>query len=175
MRSLAEADLLFIIGTSLQVEPFASLTTSVPRSCPRVLINLEEVGDLGTRRDDVSLLGKCDDVVRELAMELGWLEELNAAWAQTRTTLDNTLPVGDIQEDLEGHVPEVGETEERLQREVDWLAESVDDKLKVTGISKKRAEKGSQRGCCEDSTFPESSGDSRHGECAKGQTLNLCM
>lgn len=143
LGDLAEADLLFVIGTSLQVQPFASLTYFVPRSCPRVLINMEEAGDLGTRHDDVLLLGKCDDVVKELAKELEWLKELKAAWAETRTSLDDPPPPDeDSEEEAEDKAPEVEETaEEKLQREIAWLTESVDATLKVTDDLKKRVEK----------------------------------
>jgi len=146
LGDLAEADLLFVIGTSLQVQPFASLTYFVPRSCPRVLINLEEAGDLGGRLDDVLLLGKCDDIVKELATELGWSEELKAAWAGTRTSLDNPPPADEeseekSEEEPEQQVPEAGKTEEeRLQREIDSLTKSVEDTLKVTDDLKKRVE-----------------------------------
>jgi NAD-dependent deacetylase sirtuin 2 len=37
-------DLLLIVGTSLSVQPFASLVGRVPDDCPRVLINHEPVG-----------------------------------------------------------------------------------------------------------------------------------
>ncbi|WWC91962.1 uncharacterized protein L201_006915 [Kwoniella dendrophila CBS 6074] len=37
-------DLLIVIGTSLQVQPFASLIGKVPLNCPRLLINRESVG-----------------------------------------------------------------------------------------------------------------------------------
>ncbi|EMD39911.1 hypothetical protein CERSUDRAFT_112158 [Gelatoporia subvermispora B] len=80
---LRNADLLFVIGTSLTVQPFASLARMVPESCPRVLVNLDHVGDFGTRPDDVILLGKCDEVVQDLCRELGWEDELNEAWAET--------------------------------------------------------------------------------------------
>jgi NAD-dependent deacetylase sirtuin 2 len=38
-------DLLVVMGTSLAVQPFASLVGRVPDSCPRLLINLERVGE----------------------------------------------------------------------------------------------------------------------------------
>ena len=43
---LKTCDLLIVMGTSLQVQPFASLIDAVPGDCPRVLINLERVGEL---------------------------------------------------------------------------------------------------------------------------------
>lgn len=60
-----------------------------PDSCPRVLINLDFAGDLGTRPDDVILLGKCDTLVRDLCRELGWEEALDREWAKTEFTLSS--------------------------------------------------------------------------------------
>lgn len=74
------ADLVLIIGTSLTVYPFASLPEMVPQGKPRVLFNMERVGDIGTRADDVLVLGECDDGIRRLADALGWREELEELW-----------------------------------------------------------------------------------------------
>lgn len=72
-------------GTSLTVHPFASLTQLVPESCPRVLINMDQAGDIGSRADDVLLLGKSDEIVRQICEALGpdWVEELDAMWKET--------------------------------------------------------------------------------------------
>jgi len=106
-----------------------------------VLINLEEAGDLGTRRDDVLLLGKCDDMIKDLATELGWLKELKELWAETRTTLDNPPPKDETEEEAEDQVPEAEETEEeKLKREIAWITKSVGDTLKITDDLKKRVE-----------------------------------
>lgn len=40
------------MGTSLQVHPFASLIDRVGPTCPRLLINLERVGDIGSEDDN---------------------------------------------------------------------------------------------------------------------------
>lgn len=74
---LPKADLCIVIGTSLLVHPFASLPTRIPAKVPRVLMNLEKVGDLGRRGDDVVIIGKCDDVVQQLVDRLGWTEALS--------------------------------------------------------------------------------------------------
>lgn len=74
------ADLVLVIGTSLSVYPFASLPEMVPRDKPRVLFNMERVGEMGTRPDDVLVLGECDDGIRKLADALGWREELEELW-----------------------------------------------------------------------------------------------
>lgn len=75
-----EADLALILGTSLAVQPFAMLPERVPDECPRVLFNMERVGRLGTRPDDVLQLGDCDVNICTLAAHLDWLDELNELW-----------------------------------------------------------------------------------------------
>lgn len=80
--ALAEADLVLILGTSLTVYPFAALPEMCRPKTPRVLFNMEQVGDIGERADDVLELGPCDVGVLKFAEELGWLEELNALWTE---------------------------------------------------------------------------------------------
>ncbi|KAF9242632.1 DHS-like NAD/FAD-binding domain-containing protein [Melanogaster broomeanus] len=87
IRSLQNADLLIVMGTSLTVHPFASLVDLVPEDCPRVLINIDEVGHFD-RKDDIVLLGKCDDIVQEICRELGWEEELDREWAATADSVE---------------------------------------------------------------------------------------
>jgi len=86
---LPAADLLIVMGTSLQVQPFASLVNDVGKVVPRVLLNRELVGqrlggkDRGFRFNaddnyrDVALLTDCDNGVQVLASLLGWQEELH--------------------------------------------------------------------------------------------------
>jgi hypothetical protein len=50
-----QADLCIVLGTSLQVQPLASLPGACKSGVPRVLINMERVGGLGSRSDDVLL------------------------------------------------------------------------------------------------------------------------
>ena len=79
-KDFPECDLLLVMGTSLQVQPFSDLVDCVPMSCPRVLINKERVGefceDVITERDHVCL-GECDAVVGELVKLLGWETEFD--------------------------------------------------------------------------------------------------
>ena len=79
-----KCELLIIMGTSLLVQPFASLVDSVSADTPRLLINLTPVGqhslcysDPDNIRD-VFWQGECDAGVFELARLLGWEEELKA-------------------------------------------------------------------------------------------------
>ncbi|NP_001357245.1 NAD-dependent protein deacetylase sirtuin-3, mitochondrial isoform g precursor [Homo sapiens] len=72
------ADLLLILGTSLEVEPFASLTEAVRSSVPRLLINRDLVGPLAwhPRSRDVAQLGDVVHGVESLVELLGWTEEM---------------------------------------------------------------------------------------------------
>uniref|UniRef100_A0AAR2KMF8 NAD-dependent protein deacetylase sirtuin-2 n=1 Tax=Pygocentrus nattereri TaxID=42514 RepID=A0AAR2KMF8_PYGNA len=86
-QDFPSCDLLIIMGTSLQVQPFASLV--IPNSCPRLLINLEKTGqsdfassllgfgggmdfDSDKAYRDVAQLSTCDDGCLALADLLGW-------------------------------------------------------------------------------------------------------
>ncbi|KAF4082860.1 hypothetical protein AMELA_G00133210 [Ameiurus melas] len=75
------ADLLIVMGTSLEVEPFASLSGAVRRSVSRLLINRDLVGPFAwgsSRYSDVAELGDVVSGVRKLADTLGWMPELEA-------------------------------------------------------------------------------------------------
>jgi len=86
-------DLLIIMGSSLVVQPFASLIDRVSDTCPRVLINREKAGvatDLpsilsgrGLKFDsegnyrDVYIEGDTDSVCRQLVDKLDWSQDFN--------------------------------------------------------------------------------------------------
>lgn len=121
------------MGTSLTVHPFASLAGMADRqSCPRVLINIERVGDLGSRRDDVVLLGKCDDVVRELCEELGWSEELEKLWAETQRDEGKGEKKKEEEEDDKNQEEDKEDKEneaEALKNEVEHLTAAIAARL----------------------------------------------
>ena len=122
-RSLpSTADLCIIMGTSLSVQPFASLPSFCSEGVPRLLINLEPVGGLGSRADDVLLLGDCDSGIRKFAAALGWSEELEALW---KATVPNT--------DLHNEQDNPSKTkDEELEDEIDLLTGEVDESLKIS-------------------------------------------
>ncbi|KAB0799788.1 hypothetical protein PPYR_07668 [Photinus pyralis] len=89
----AKCDLLLILGSSLVVQPFASLMDRVPDTTPRMLINREKAGertgllsligmgsgfefDSPDNTRDVYWLGDCDEGCQILADKLGWGDEL---------------------------------------------------------------------------------------------------
>ncbi|XP_062405300.1 NAD-dependent protein deacetylase sirtuin-3, mitochondrial isoform X2 [Sardina pilchardus] len=81
LRDFPMADLLIIMGTSLEVEPFASLAGAVRGSVPRLLVNRDLVGPFAwgsPRPNDVTELGDVVSGVSKLADAVGWTEELKA-------------------------------------------------------------------------------------------------
>jgi len=95
-QDFPQCDLLIVIGTSLQVQPFASLIHKVPPTTPRLLINNEIVGQVdpqlamfGLGRQgfrfginnnyrDVSLIGDCQEGVKKLVELIGWTKDFDA-------------------------------------------------------------------------------------------------
>ncbi|XP_038309989.1 NAD-dependent protein deacetylase sirtuin-3, mitochondrial isoform X6 [Canis lupus familiaris] len=84
------ADMLLILGTSLEVEPFASLSEAVRSSVPRLLINRDVVGPFAwcPRSRDVVQLGDVVHSVERLVELLGWREELQDLIQQETEKLD---------------------------------------------------------------------------------------
>jgi NAD-dependent SIR2 family protein deacetylase len=78
---VAVADLLLVIGTSLQVAPVSLIPEYV--RCKRILINRELVGDFDETTDAV-VLGECDDICVELARQLDWETQLHELNQETR-------------------------------------------------------------------------------------------
>ncbi|CAF94800.1 unnamed protein product, partial [Tetraodon nigroviridis] len=78
LKDFPLADLLIVMGTSLEVEPFASLAGAVRASVPRLLINRDLVGPFAWRRrpGDVVQLGDVVSGVQELVDAVGWRREM---------------------------------------------------------------------------------------------------
>ncbi|XP_043980495.1 NAD-dependent protein deacetylase sirtuin-3 isoform X1 [Gambusia affinis] len=78
-KDFPKADLLIIMGTSLKIEPFASLVNTVRSTVPRLLLNRHAVGPferVPLRRGDHMELGDLADSVRRFAEILGWSGEI---------------------------------------------------------------------------------------------------
>ncbi|KAF2711406.1 NAD-dependent deacetylase sirtuin-2 [Pleomassaria siparia CBS 279.74] len=115
------ADLIIVMGTSLSVAPFSQLPSFAHDGTPRVLINSEAVGGLGSRTDDVLMLGDCDGQVRKLAEACGWLEELEAMWAMTAP---EKQPKSDKEKAKKSR-------DEQLQDEVNKLAQEIEENFRL--------------------------------------------
>lgn len=67
------------MGTSLAVAPFNKLVTMASKKADLILINRENTKAKGfdfTRgKRKMFLSGNCDDILRKLIEDLGWLEE----------------------------------------------------------------------------------------------------
>ncbi|KAI0118378.1 DHS-like NAD/FAD-binding domain-containing protein [Nemania sp. FL0031] len=117
-----EADLVIVVGTSLTVHPFAGLPRLARDSVPRLLFNMQRVGDFGTRADDVLCLGECDDGIRKLADELGWREELEKMWVDL---------VGEEEAERQ-------RSRERQEAEVDSELDEIDELVQMLELSEDR-------------------------------------
>lgn len=87
-QDFKECDLLIIMGTSLEVQPFASLVGRANKKCVRLLINRDPVGvsskfdflfgsdslrfNKKKNKRDVALLGDCDEGAHKLADVIGF-------------------------------------------------------------------------------------------------------
>ncbi|XP_065089874.1 NAD-dependent protein deacetylase Sirt2 [Ochlerotatus camptorhynchus] len=105
-KDFVDCDLLIIMGTSLTVQPFASLVEYVNDDCVRLLINRDKVGnggfgflrsmmfgeglcfDLPGNRRDVAWTGDCDDGCFFLADKLGMGDELREMIKREHAKLD---------------------------------------------------------------------------------------
>lgn len=116
-----QADLCIVMGTSLQVQPFASLPSMVREGVPRILFNKEQVGALGSRPNDILELGECDDGVRKLASACGWIDELEALWAKTAP-----------ERTVSKHRPEPRTKDEAVNDEVEKLTREIGKTLKLS-------------------------------------------
>ncbi len=69
-----KADLLIVMGTSLQVAPVSRILSYLPQNIPQVLINRDHVLPLAHLSDgfDLNLLGNCDDIVDYICHSLQW-------------------------------------------------------------------------------------------------------
>ena len=131
------ADLVIVLGTSLTVQPFAGLPSMAAEGTPRVLVNKERVGDLGSRPDDVVVLDECDDGVCRLAKECGWSDELMELWKSVGGENNARKPVRDHDEIIAPEVENeltgpVKDKDEAVADEVDKITRDVEQNLKLT-------------------------------------------
>ncbi len=70
-----KTDLVIIIGTSLKVQPFCLLPDTIKENVPRILINMEKVGNFN-RKNDLFIKGDCDKAIVEIIRLLGWEKKL---------------------------------------------------------------------------------------------------
>ncbi|KAG0755956.1 hypothetical protein G6F57_002048 [Rhizopus arrhizus] len=129
-----KADLLIVIGTSLQVQPFASLIDDVADTVPRLLINRELVGCYRSRisgfdfrwkyglNRDASYLGSCDEGIEKLVNLLGWDKELDQMYIKGHKKLKSIWK--ELME--EGQEKSESLIVQENDKEIDKLAEELE-------------------------------------------------
>merc|ERR1711991_357642 len=76
---ITEADLVFVMGTSLQVAPFSFLVSIVDKSVPIVLINRDKL-HIGDRSNFLFLQGDIEDHIKQICSDVGWqLDVINGS------------------------------------------------------------------------------------------------
>lgn len=138
-RDFKQCDLLIIMGTSLTVQPFASLVDYVSDNCVRLLINRDKVGknssggffrsmmfgeglcfDLPGNRRDVAYEGDCDEGCLFLAEQFGFGDELRELIKKEHAKIegedDKTVEV-DSDKDVAADKPEDEASKEKLLKD----------------------------------------------------------
>ncbi|TPX32368.1 hypothetical protein SmJEL517_g04519 [Synchytrium microbalum] len=153
----SQCDLLIVIGTSLQVQPFASLINQVPDHIPRLLVNMEEVGDQGSSalgfdfsharqeyKRDAIFLGPADEGCRKLAELLGWVDELDTLIEKQNMVLEKEQarmsPKKKQRDGDNGSVAhdQLGENGVSAEKKVDVVDSTTHDQaVEENGVSKK--------------------------------------
>lgn len=142
-RDFKQCDLLIIMGTSLTVQPFASLIDYVSDNCVRLLINRDKVGktssgflrsmifgeglcfDLPGNRRDVAYEGDCDEGCIFLAEQLGFGDELKELVKREHARIDGETKTGDKKED-DSSDEKPHEEEEKLLKKDDKKAKEIE-------------------------------------------------
>lgn len=89
---------------------------------------MEGAGEIGTKRDDVIMLGTCDNGVRRLARELGWEVELEKLYKDIQGAEEKVKVLSD--ETIEEEVRRLTEEVERELKVAEDYQELVEGKLK---------------------------------------------
>ncbi|RMZ97874.1 NAD-dependent deacetylase sirtuin- mitochondrial, partial [Brachionus plicatilis] len=77
------ADCIIVMGTSLEVEPFANIIRGSHFNAPRLLMNRESVGPFKRakkldKRKDLQMLGDLLDIIDQFVEKLGWTKEFES-------------------------------------------------------------------------------------------------
>lgn len=148
-QDFKQCDLLIIMGTSLTVQPFASLVDYVSDHCVRLLINREKVGrsgngflrsmmfgegfcfDLPGNRRDVAFEVDCDAGCYQIAELFGFGDELRMLVEKEHAKIDteSTKKPGQVQE------KDVVDTKEETTEEKPEDEESKEKLLKDDKVS----------------------------------------
>ncbi|XP_078530055.1 NAD-dependent protein deacetylase sirtuin-3-like [Lissotriton helveticus] len=91
-KDFGNADLLIIMGTSLAIEPFASMVNSVRPNVPRLLLNRHLVGPFKKKPlkiTDVAEVGELTDSTTKFAEALRWTTDIEELMKKTESVQIN--------------------------------------------------------------------------------------
>ncbi|XP_019618502.1 PREDICTED: NAD-dependent protein deacetylase sirtuin-3-like [Branchiostoma belcheri] len=94
LKDFPVCDLLLVMGTSLEVEPFASIVNSTRGYVPRVLFNRDPVGPFGRvplRDTDCAELGDLVQGIQRFTRILGWKQAMEELIQKAEKELDDKL------------------------------------------------------------------------------------
>ncbi|XP_064601774.1 NAD-dependent protein deacetylase sirtuin-3-like [Liolophura sinensis] len=79
LKDMLQADLVLVMGTSLEVQPFAGIIDLIRYNVPRILFNMEPVGPFRHRKraHDFVNTGDLTESVRKFVSRLEWEEEVS--------------------------------------------------------------------------------------------------
>ena len=165
------ADLVLVVGTSLSVYPFAALPEQSQQGRPRVLFNLERVGNMGSRADDVLQLGDCDAGIRKLADALGWRQELEKFWEGVVGEAEANKQRASRQK----HDEEVEDEVDKLTKEVDSalnFEEAAEAKVETEDSPKlvKKESRGDLKAAAQEDGRPKTETSTGSGDAANPPT-----
>lgn len=87
-KDFREADLLLVLGTSLEVEPFAGIVNAVRFNVPRLLFNRDLVGPFRPkhrRRSDVAVTGDITEHVKKFVELLNWTNDVERLISESQS------------------------------------------------------------------------------------------
>ncbi|XP_052243513.1 uncharacterized protein LOC127853233 isoform X2 [Dreissena polymorpha] len=78
MKDMLQSDMVIVMGTSLEVQPFAGIIDTVRQSVPRILFNREAVGPFryNGRPQDVVAAGDLIEEMVKFAGQVGWTQDM---------------------------------------------------------------------------------------------------
>ncbi|CAH1787246.1 unnamed protein product [Owenia fusiformis] len=94
LKDFPLADLLIVMGTSLEVEPFAGIVDSTRMYVPRLLFNMKAVGPFAKRKrmNDVIAEGDLVGNVKRFAKILGWKTSMEQLVQESQKQVQDPLP-----------------------------------------------------------------------------------
>ena len=127
--------------------------------------------DIGSRPDDVIILGRCDEMVRRLCRLLGWEQELDVLWDSTKNSLDPEDQRAEATPtDLEAEVQKLTDEVEQSLKLASKLKEAVatDETHETTTPTKPQAASVAETATTTTNVAEQASGDATETEADEG-------